>query len=72
MIVCVCNALAETEVRAAARAGAATPEAAYAALGCEVQCGACLCYARDMIDEELRLAAAGRGGSNVVKLRSAA
>lgn len=72
MIVCVCNALAESEVRAAARAGANTTEEAYAKLGCEMQCGACLSYAQDLIDEELRLLAAGRGGSNVVKLRSAA
>ena len=32
MIVCVCNRITESEVRKAARAGAATPEAAYACL----------------------------------------
>ena len=35
MIVCVCNAITETEVRDAARAGATCPEAAYARHGCD-------------------------------------
>jgi bacterioferritin-associated ferredoxin len=52
MIVCVCNRLTECEVRAAARSGCATPEAAYAAQGCEVQCGCCLDYAEELIAEE--------------------
>ena len=50
MIVCVCNALTETEVREAARKGARTPEAAYESLGCEPQCGCCLDYAQEIID----------------------
>ena len=53
MIVCVCNRITESEVRAAARSGAATPEAAYACHGCEAQCGCCLDYAQELIDEEL-------------------
>ena len=52
MIVCVCNRITEKEVRKAARSGASTPEQAYASVGCEVQCGCCLDYARDLIDEE--------------------
>ena len=32
--------------------GARTPEAAYACLGCEPQCGCCLDYAQEIIDEE--------------------
>lgn len=52
MIVCVCNRITEKEVRDAARRGAATPETAYACAGCEVQCGCCLDYAQDVIDEE--------------------
>jgi bacterioferritin-associated ferredoxin len=36
----------------AARAGADTPEKAYACHGCEVQCGCCLDYADEIIDEE--------------------
>lgn len=52
MIVCICNALSEDEVRTAARAGAPCPKSAYAHLGCEAQCGTCLCYAQEIIDEE--------------------
>ena len=54
MIVCVCNAITEQEVRGLARAGARTPEKAYEALGCEPQCGTCLCYAQEIMDEELK------------------
>jgi bacterioferritin-associated ferredoxin len=52
MIVCVCNRITEKEVREAARGGASTPEQAYARLDCEVQCGCCLDYAQEVIDEE--------------------
>jgi bacterioferritin-associated ferredoxin len=52
MIVCVCNRITEAEVRKAARSGYATPEAAYACVGCDVQCGCCLDFAQDVIDEE--------------------
>ena len=52
MIVCVCNALTEDEVREAARAGAVCPYNAYARLGAEPQCGCCLDYAQEIIDEE--------------------
>ena len=52
MIVCSCNRITEKELRALARAGATTPEAAYACHGCEVQCGCCLDYAQEIIDEE--------------------
>ena len=52
MIVCICNRITESEVRAAARCGAKTPEEAYACQGCEIQCGCCLDYAQEVIDEE--------------------
>ena len=52
MIVCICNRITETELREAARAGAPTPEKAYACLGCEAQCGCCLEYAQEIIDDE--------------------
>jgi bacterioferritin-associated ferredoxin len=52
MIVCICNAITEDEVRKAARAGAPCPKSAYANLGCEPQCGTCLCFAQEIIDEE--------------------
>ncbi|MFL6752585.1 MAG: bacterioferritin-associated ferredoxin [Sphingomicrobium sp.] len=52
MIVCVCNRITEKNVRKAAHEGARTPEAAYETLGCEVQCGCCLDYAQEIIDQE--------------------
>ena len=52
MIVCVCNAITEHELRDLAKAGAHTPEAAYEKLDCEPQCGCCLDYAQEIIDEE--------------------
>ena len=52
MIVCVCNTITEHELRDLAKTGARTPEAAYAKLDCEPQCGCCLDYAQEIIDEE--------------------
>jgi bacterioferritin-associated ferredoxin len=52
MIVCICNAIDETELRTAARAGAPCPQSAYANLGCQAQCGTCLCFAQEIIDDE--------------------
>ena len=52
MIVCVCNAITEKEVREAASKGSRTSEAVYATFDCEVQCGCCLDYAQEIIDEE--------------------
>jgi bacterioferritin-associated ferredoxin len=53
MIVCLCNAISEHELREVARRDARTPEAAYAKLDCEPQGGCCLDYAQEIIDEEL-------------------
>ena len=52
MVVCVCNAIKERDVRSAARAGHATPCAAYAALGRRARCGQCVPFARDIIAQE--------------------
>ena len=54
MIVCVCNAITEDELRDLARSGARSPEEAYQLLGEEPQCGSCLCYAQELIDEARR------------------
>ena len=59
MIVCVCNAITESQLRDLARAGARTPEEAYAALGYEPQCGSCLSYADELIAEERHRSCAG-------------
>jgi len=56
MIVCVCNAIRENEVRAAARAGASCPTSAYRARGCKPRCGQCFSFAREIIAAELATA----------------
>jgi bacterioferritin-associated ferredoxin len=54
VIVCVCNALRERQVREAARAaGQACAHRTYARLGAKVKCGQCLPYAREVIEGEL-------------------
>lgn len=52
MVVCVCNAIREQDVRDAARAGAASPCAAYASLGRRPRCGQCVPFARQIIADE--------------------
>jgi bacterioferritin-associated ferredoxin len=51
MVVCICNALRETQVRDAARAGAASPSCAYRRLGAQVRCGQCIPFAREIIQD---------------------
>ena len=56
MILCICNALTEEQVRAAARRGAPCADSAYRALGCQMQCGTCQCHADYIVaDERARL-----------------
>jgi bacterioferritin-associated ferredoxin len=52
MVVCVCNALKERDVRSAARGGARSPGRAYRSLGCKLQCGQCVPFARQIIKAE--------------------
>jgi len=52
MIVCVCNAIREEDLRAEVRKGATTPARAYAQLGCKTKCGSCLPFACKIIAEE--------------------
>lgn len=49
MIVCVCNAIRESEVRDAAREGIRVPGQAYARLGYRVRCGQCVPFAREIL-----------------------
>ena len=72
MIICVCNAIREDELRAAAREGATEPLGAYKSLGCEPQCGCCLDYAQEVIDDERHNAAKRKTASVVVKFPKAA
>lgn len=52
MMVCVCNAIREREVREAARNGSMTACQAYRALGRQPKCGQCVPFARSIIDDE--------------------
>lgn len=49
MIVCICNAIRESDVRKAAVGGASCPTSAYRQLGCRAKCGQCFPYAREII-----------------------
>ena len=57
MIVCVCNAIREDELRAEARKGVSSPIEAYKAMDCEPLCGCCLDCAQDVIDDEQTVSA---------------
>ncbi len=52
MVVCVCNAIRECQVREAARAGATTACQAYRCLGRQAKCGQCVSFAREIIADE--------------------
>ncbi|WP_136163509.1 (2Fe-2S)-binding protein [Sphingomonas flavalba] len=52
MVVCVCNAIREKDVREAARQGCGDPLSAYASLGRRPRCGQCVPFAREIITEE--------------------
>ena len=52
MVVCVCNAIREADVRDAVRKGASCAYTAYQALGRKPRCGQCLPYARSIVEEE--------------------
>ena len=52
MYVCICNAIRECELRAAARTSCGDAEALYSAIGRPPQCGQCVDDAEDIIAEE--------------------
>ncbi|HWJ68843.1 MAG TPA: (2Fe-2S)-binding protein [Sphingobium sp.] len=54
MLVCICNAISEDELRNIARQGISDPEKAYAALGKRPNCGTCLDHADDILFAEQR------------------
>jgi bacterioferritin-associated ferredoxin len=51
MVVCICNAIREHQIRDVART-CRTPCQAYSALGCQAKCGHCVIAARAIIDQE--------------------
>jgi bacterioferritin-associated ferredoxin len=56
MVVCVCNAIRECEVRKAVQAGARCPASAYRAMGRKPRCGQCFSFAREIIGAEVATA----------------
>lgn len=50
MVVCICNAIREKDLRAAVLDGAKDPCSAYAQFGRRPKCGQCLSFARTVID----------------------
>ncbi|MBP6580636.1 MAG: (2Fe-2S)-binding protein [Sphingomonadales bacterium] len=50
MIVCVCNAIREKDLRDAVRCAGERPSEVYARLGRKPKCGQCLSFARDIIN----------------------
>lgn len=53
MYVCICNAIKESDLRAAARACQGDVEALYASLGRTPQCRQCLEEAEEIIADEV-------------------
>lgn len=56
MYICICNAIRETDLRAAAVGSGGDAEATYATLGKRPNCGQCLGKAGEIIDQERALA----------------
>ncbi len=56
MVVCVCNAIKEKDLRAAVRSGADRPSQVYALLGRKPKCGQCLAFAQTIIKSEVATA----------------
>lgn len=57
MYICICNAIRETDLRAAALTSGGDAEATYATLGKRPNCGQCLAKAGKILDQERALAA---------------
>jgi bacterioferritin-associated ferredoxin len=51
MYICLCNALTDLHVRAAAQAGATRPSEIYRACGCAALCGTCSGTLRRILNE---------------------
>jgi bacterioferritin-associated ferredoxin len=57
MYICICNAIREKDLRAAARTCSGDVDAVYESLGFRPQCGQCLDEATDILIEERGLVA---------------
>ena len=74
MIVCSCNVLTDSEIRAALNSGACprTPFAVYKCLGCSLNCGRCIATVRTIIDEANAGTATGGSPREACKTDAAA
>lgn len=52
MVVCICNAIREKDLRTAVREGAHDPCSAYARYGRRPKCGQCVPFAKSIIAAE--------------------
>ena len=52
MIVCLCKAVSDREIRTAIRRGAGTVREVRQACGAGAVCGSCVCDLRDLLDRE--------------------
>ncbi|APG63430.1 (2Fe-2S)-binding protein [Sphingorhabdus lutea] len=52
MVICVCNAIREKELRDAVRSPCEKPCSVYARLGRKPKCGQCLSFAKDIISNQ--------------------
>lgn len=57
MVVCMCNAMTDKDIRAAIAGGAARPKDVYCACGKSAQCGCCTSMILSMIRDEAAKAA---------------
>jgi bacterioferritin-associated ferredoxin len=57
MIICVCNRINCSSVRAAVDAGARSPNAVQAHHGCKFNCGKCSCSIGEIISQEMDIRA---------------
>jgi bacterioferritin-associated ferredoxin len=51
LYLCLCRAISDRDVAALARAGACTVAQVFKAKGCKPDCGSCIAYIRDSLDE---------------------
>lgn len=52
MYVCLCNALTDAQLRAAAAVGAARVHDVYSGCGCQAQCGCCTATVLSILREQ--------------------
>jgi bacterioferritin-associated ferredoxin len=74
MIVCSCNVVTDSEIRATLARGACppTPFAVYECLGCRLNCGRCIATVRTIINEANAGKATGDSSREASETNSAA